>query len=220
MDTPNRETGHSPAPGAPMGADEWDERYRSADLVWGAGANRWVQRETADLPPGRALDLACGEGRNVLWLAGRGWQVTGVDFSPVAVGKAAALERIHPPTTPARWICADATTFSSPDLFDLVLVIYLHLPAAARRQSLVAAAAALAPGGVLLVVGHHTANIAAGVGGPQNPAILFTEDDIVGDLAEIDPTLDVDRAERALRDVDGADRPAIDALVRVHRPHR
>ena len=70
-----------------MDSAEWDARYAAADLVWTAAPNRWVEAEFADLRPGRALDLACGEGRNVLWLAGRGWQVTAVDFSGVALAK-------------------------------------------------------------------------------------------------------------------------------------
>jgi SAM-dependent methyltransferase len=68
-----------------MGPDEWDARYAGTDLVWGPGANRWVVEYTSDLPPGRAVDLACGEGRNALFLAERGWTVIGVDFSARAI---------------------------------------------------------------------------------------------------------------------------------------
>jgi hypothetical protein len=58
-----------------MSAADWDSRYSGSDLIWGSEPNLWVEQETAGLPPGRALDLACGEGRNSIWLAGRGWQV-------------------------------------------------------------------------------------------------------------------------------------------------
>src|SRR5207244_12631949 len=91
-----------------MDATAWDERYRSAELVWGVRPNRWVERELADLPPGRALDLACGEGRNALWLAARGWQVTAVDFSAVALDKARALES-QQSSPPAAWMRARPT---------------------------------------------------------------------------------------------------------------
>jgi len=77
------------------------------------------------------------------------------------------------------------------------------------------AVAALAPGGTLLVVGHDTTNIADGVGGPQDSSVLFTPDDIVADLATSGLTLRIEKAERVLRPVEGADRPAIDALVRA-----
>src|SRR2546430_7187246 len=66
-----------------MDAAEWDQRYAGTELVWSAEPNRFVAAELADLPPGRALDLAAGEGRNSVWLAERGWAVTAVDFSRV-----------------------------------------------------------------------------------------------------------------------------------------
>ena len=74
-----------------MDAAAWDDRYRGSELVWSAEPNRWVRQELTGLPPGRALDLACGEGRNALWLARNGWYVVGVDFSAVALAKAARL---------------------------------------------------------------------------------------------------------------------------------
>ena len=69
----------------------WDERYAGADLVWTAEANRFVVDEVADLPPGRAVDLAAGECRNAVWLAERGWEVDAVDFSAVGLAKGERL---------------------------------------------------------------------------------------------------------------------------------
>ena len=66
----------------------WDKRYASKDLVWSAGPNETFAREVGSLTPGRAVDVACGEGRNALWLAEQGWQVTAIDFSTVAIKKA------------------------------------------------------------------------------------------------------------------------------------
>jgi SAM-dependent methyltransferase len=80
-----------------MSAADWDSRYGGTDLVWGATPNMWVEQEIAGLTPGRALDLACGEGRNSIWLAARGWQVTGVDFSAAALAKAETLARAPSP---------------------------------------------------------------------------------------------------------------------------
>ena len=175
-----------------MKAEQWDERYRSTDLVWGTPPNRWVERELADLAPGRALDLACGEGRNALWLAARGWQVSAIDFSAVALDKGRALESRQAPPTRVDWVHADATTYRCAEHVD-----------------------ALGSGGTLLVIGHDSTNIAHGVGGPQDPAVLFTAADVVADLAGTD--LVIERAEAVHRPVDGADRPAVDALVRAHR---
>ena len=81
-----------------MDAAGWDARYAGSDLVWGNGPNRFVERELADLPPGRALDIACGEGRNAIWLAHRGWRATGVDFSSVAVERARRLAKVAGPS--------------------------------------------------------------------------------------------------------------------------
>jgi SAM-dependent methyltransferase len=199
-----------------MDARAWDERYRSADTVWGAAPNRWVEQECADLPAGLALDLACGEGRNAVWLAGRGWRAIGVDFSPVAVSKAAELERRVLGRSGIRWVVGDATSWTPPEPVDLALLCYLQLPATARRAAVRAAAAALAPGGTLLVVGHDSRNLTDGTGGPQDAAVLFTAADVAADL---DGTgLQVQTAGEALRPVDGSDRPAIDALLRAARP--
>ncbi|MFD9128058.1 class I SAM-dependent methyltransferase [Kitasatospora sp. NPDC059571] len=207
-----------------MDRQDWDARYRAAEPVWGLEPNRWVVRECAGLPPGRALDLAAGEGRNAIWLAERGWQVTAVDFSAVALERGRTLAAARPPGTADRltWVTADVLTHTpDPAGYDLVLVAYLQVPAADRRAALRAAAGALAPGGTLLVVGHHSANPAEGVGGPQDPRVLFTPEDVLADLDGLG--LAVDRAERALRavaapDGHGAAGTAIDALARLHRP--
>lgn len=197
-------------------AQYWDERYRASASVWGAEPNRWVAQELADLPPGVALDLACGEGRNAVWLAARGWRVYGIDFSPVGLAKGAELEHRTLGRSEITWIEADATTFVAPEPADLALLSYLQLEAGPRRAAVRAAAAALAPGGTLLVIGHDSRNLTDGAGGPQDPGVLFTAADIADDLAGTG--LRVDKAIEALRPVEGADRPAIDALLRAARP--
>jgi SAM-dependent methyltransferase len=199
-----------------MDAAYWDERYRSVELVWGVRPNRWVEQEVADLAPGRALDLACGEGRNALWLAGIGWQVTAVDFSGVALDKARALEAEQEAgATEVTWVLGDATAYEPEQPVDLALLCYLQLVAEERRSAVICAADALAPGGVLLVIGHDSTNLTHGVGGPPDPRVLFTARDVVADLAGRD--LVVERADAVHRNVVGADRPAIDALVRMRR---
>jgi SAM-dependent methyltransferase len=194
-------------------AAEWDDRYAaSADLEWGAEPNRWVAGALADLPPGRALDLGCGEGRNALWLARRGWTVTAVDFSGTGIDKGRQLTG----DLPVEWVVDDLLRYPvTPAAFDAVVVAYLHLYPRARRDVLRRAAEGLAPGGVLLVVGHDTTNLTDGVGGPREAAILFTPDDVVADLADL-PGLGVERAEQVRRPVGDAE--AIDALVVVRAP--
>jgi SAM-dependent methyltransferase len=205
-----------------MDADAWNTRYAGSELVWSAGPNQWVESELAGLSPGRALDLACGEGRNALWLAGLGWQVTASDFAEQGLAKGrAAQERLEATGRPLAvdWVCADATAVTwPPDAFDLVVISYLQLAADLRREATRRAAAALAPGGTLLVVGPDTSNLADGWGGPQEPAVLFTTADVVDDVAGLG--LEVVRADRVERHVETADGPrvALDALVRLRRP--
>jgi SAM-dependent methyltransferase len=192
-----------------MDAASWDERYRVHGLVWGGPPNRWVVEELADAPPGRALDLACGEGRNALWLAAQGWEVTAVDFSAVAIGKARELDT----NDLVDWVEADAVGYSPVQPVDLALLSYLQLPAQQRRLAVRGAAAGLAPGGMLLVIAHDTRNLLEGTGGPQDPHVLYTAADVVADL---DGTgLVIDRAEEVLRPVANTERPAIDVLVRA-----
>jgi SAM-dependent methyltransferase len=197
-----------------MDRERWNQRYAGTDLIWTATANRFLAAEAGQLAPGRALDLACGEGRNAVWLAERGWEVTGVDFSDVALAKAARLAAQR--GVRVKWITADLLEFVPPvGASELVIVLYLHLPAVERREVLARAAGAVCPGGRMLVVGHDASNPSEGHGGPQDPAILFTADELAGEL----PGLVVERAERIRRPVATSDgvRDAFDALVLATR---
>ena len=198
-----------------MDAREWDEKYAQADLVWGAPPNAVVVEQATALHPGRALDLACGEGRNAIWLATRGWSVAAVDFSQVAIDKARTVASRSPRSVRDRihWVHGDVRTAPPEPGFDLILYVYLHLPAEERRAVLNLAVDALNEAGVLIVLGHDSANIADGVGGPQDPTILFTPDDIV---EEIRDDLQVLVAEKRLRQT--AAGTAIDALVVAAKP--
>ncbi len=202
-----------------MDSSDWDERYRTADFVWRTQPNQFLPPEVADLEPGRALDLACGEGRNAVWLATQGWEATGVDFSEVGIAKGAQLAESN--DVSVSWICADATTWTPDQEYDLVVVFYLQVPGQQRSDAFGAAARSLAPGGTLLIVGHDLVNLSEGVGGPQDAAVLYTPDDVRGDLTRSGVEgLVIERAERIERSVetDSGKRTAIDCFVRAHRP--
>jgi SAM-dependent methyltransferase len=197
-------------------AAAWDERYRDRDLVWSGEPNVFVAEEVADLPPGRALDLAAGEGRNAIWLAQRGWTVEAVEFSSVALEKASTLAAQA--GVEVTLTLADLTEAPALEPADLVLLAYLHLPRAAAQRALRHAASLVRPGGTFLLVAHARRNLAAGYGGPQDPAVLPDVHELVDDLAASD--LLVRRAEEVTRRVetdDGA-RDAIDVLLRATRP--
>jgi ubiquinone/menaquinone biosynthesis C-methylase UbiE len=198
-----------------MDAEGWDARYSTTELIWTAEPNRFLVAEVADLPPGRALDLACGEGRNAVWLATLGWQATGVDFSAVGLGKGRALADRN--GVEVEFVHADVTTWTPPGgAFDLVAILYLQVPAADREAVLGRATGALAPGGTLVVIGHDRTNLTEGYGGPQDPAVLYGPEDITPLLGG----LEVDKAERVHRPVDTPDgtKVAIDVVVRAHQP--
>ena len=107
--------------------EDWNARYARKELLWTAQPNRLFATEVERLGPGRALDVACGEGRNAVWLAERGWHVTGVDFSDVALAKAAELAASR--GVEVDWLLADVLDHEpAPGAFDLVAVLYLQLP--------------------------------------------------------------------------------------------
>ena len=204
--------------GPVMRAPDWDQRYATAEYVWHTEPNQFLPLEVLELPVGRALDLASGEGRNAVWLARQGWQVTGIDFSHAGIAKGARLAADH--DVSVEWCCADATTWSPSPVFDLVVVFYLQLPADGRRAAFEHAARALAPAGTLLIVGHASANLTDGVGGPQDPSVLYSPEDVRTDVEAAGVAdLVVERAEHVRRRVQTPEggRDAIDCLLRAHR---
>jgi len=189
-------------------AADWDERYAEAQQ-WSSAPNALVAELLDGLPPGDAVDLAAGEGRHALWLAGRGWRVTAVDFSAVGLDRG----RAQPGADAVRWVPADVLTWTAaPASLDLVLVAYLHLPVEDGTAVLTRAVSWLRPGGRLLVLGHDLANLDQGVGGPQDPDILYSVDR----LAPVAELLAVDRLEQVRRETPGG--TALDALLWGRRP--
>ncbi len=160
-----------------MNALEWDERYRSADHLWSVTPNLFVADRLGTASPGRGLDLGAGEGRNSIWLASLGWEMTAVDFSEVAVARGAA----H--SDGVDFIVADLMDWEPEGVFDLVLVAYLHLLPTDFEKLLSRARHWLSPGGELFLIGHDMSNIENGCGGPQVPGVLWDVADVVGWLS-------------------------------------
>lgn len=195
---------------APMDRHAWDERYRAKDLPWGVDPNDFLVAAAGDLTPGSALDLACGQGRNAVWLAARGWRVTAVDWSEVGLSQGRQLAAAA--GVSVDWKAADLLTWTPTGSFDLVIVVYLQIPGAERREVWRGAAAAVAPGGRLVVIGHDADNLAEGYGGPQDPGALYTASEAAGVIGE---ALRVERAEQVFRmvDTDEGVRRAVDNIV-------
>lgn len=201
-----------------MEREDWNERYRTAQLIWTAEPNRFLAEEAAGLSPGRALDLAAGEGRNAVWLAERGWTVRAVDFSDVALVKARQLARERGVAERVELQQADLRGYELGErVFDLVAVAYFQIPQAELAPILARAARAVSPGGTFLLVGHDSTNLVRGYGGPRSPDVLYTAEQVVaaiGGEIEIEKATTVDRPVRT----DEGTRIAIDCLVRARRP--
>ncbi|MFD3744810.1 class I SAM-dependent methyltransferase [Nocardia sp. NPDC058633] len=217
-----------------MDAAEWDSRYARSELVWGAPPNSTVVEHVYGLdrripllpddsgvtpPLPRALDLACGEGRHALWLATHGWQVTAVDFSQVGIdkGRTVAARLSRSVRSRVHWQTADITDLEAAEItgpFELILMVFVHLTADERRTLLHQLSDMLAPGGMLLILGHATRNVTDGYGGPQDPQILFSPEDLRADLPRDDLTITL--ASEVLRPTEGPD--AIDSLLIAERP--
>lgn len=195
-----------------MRREDWDARYAEGPLVWGSKPNRFVERELADLPPGRALDLASGEGRNAIWLAARGWDVVALDYSAVATARASELAAAAGVEIDARE--ADVLSADVGGPYDLVLIAYLQLPAAERVRLVSIAADVLEVDGTFLLVAHDARNLAEGHGGPKDPGVLWTPDEVVERLGG---GFTIERAGVEERVVEGAPRPALDTIVRARR---
>lgn len=203
-----------------MDSADWNRRYGSEGFAWTTEPNRFVVAEAAVLTPGRALDVACGEGRNAVWLAQSGWRVTGVDFADAGLDKAQRLAASV--GVDVAWVCGDIRTWHpEPGTFDLVVLAYVHLVNGERTAVHRALAEGVAAGGTLLVVAHDVTNLRDGHGGPQDPDLLVTPDDLVEDVAGLG--FEVVTAARVTRPVatDDGLAAAIDALVvfRLPRSH-
>jgi len=195
-------------------AAAWNERYTAAGELYGLEPNQFVAGELAGLSPRRVLDLGCGQGRNSVWLAGQGHDVTGLDVSDVGIGQARQLAAQVGVDVDFR--IADVVSEWEPDgAYDLVLLSYLQLPPEMRKAVHAKAIASLAPGGEVFLIAHHTDNLEHGIGGPPMAEVLFDESQLAEDFA----SLDIGRNEKVYRavDRDGQSRTAHDILLRARR---
>ena len=197
-----------------MERDDWNQRYTASDFIWTVNANRFLTAELVGQTPGRALDLACGEARNAVWLAQQGWTVFAVDFSDVAIDKGRRLATTLGVANRIEFIDADLRQYQpAAQAFELAALIYLQIPLTQLTPILRRAASALTPGGTLLLVAHDSDNLRHGYGGPQHTAMLYTAEDVV---AALEGALSIEKATRIERVVATAEgsKLAIDCVVR------
>jgi SAM-dependent methyltransferase len=197
--------------GDPEVQAEWDGRYAEREQVWSGQPNGALVAEVAGLTPGRVLDVGCGEGADAVWLAGGGWEVTGLDVSGVALERAAAHAR-HAGVV-VRWVHAGlAEAALPPASYDLVSAQYpalLRTPDAAAERALLAA---VAPGGVLLLVHHAGMDTHAGHESGFDPAD-YVWPPMVTALLDDDWEVELDEQRARIAPDGGAGARAVDDLV-------
>jgi SAM-dependent methyltransferase len=200
----------------------WDARYASAPAIWSGRPNPQLVAEAADLAPSTALDAGCGEGADAVWLAERGWQVTAVDISAVALQRAADHARSRGPDVAGKitWRRADLTKdVELEERFRLVSAQFLQLPQPDRDALHRRLADLVAPGGTLLLVGHHPSDLetAAHVR-PRHGDVLFLPEEIT---ALLEPTswtvVAAESRPRTMIDGDGSTLHVADAVVVARR---
>ena len=148
-----------PEPGQ-SAAEFWDGLYGSSERIWSGGVNARLAEVVAELPPGRALDLGCGEGGDAMWLAEHGWRVVATDVSPVALARAEGDAAVRGVANRIEFLHTDLSEGVPPGPFDLASAHFLHSPEGLgldRNALLRAAAETVAPGGLLLIVDHGSA---------------------------------------------------------------
>jgi SAM-dependent methyltransferase len=198
----------------------WDERYGSAPALWSRKPNQRLVEHVADLTPGTALDIGCGEGADALWLASRGWQVTALDLSPVALARAAEQAALAGPEIAGRitWEHADLLSWSPRAQVDLVSAQFLHLPPEPAVQVQARLAAAVRPGGTLLIVGHDKSDLETTVRRPPVPELFSTAAEIAGRLdPEAWDVVVATSAERSATDPEGRTVTIRDAVMKAVR---
>lgn len=164
----------------------WDERYRAADgYVFGTEPNDFLAAHAASIPSGPVLCLGEGEGRNAVFLAGRGRAVTAVDQSAVGLAKARRLAAAR--GVALTTVAADLAAFTvEPGAWAGIVAIFLHLPAPLRRKVAAQVVAGLRPGGVFVSEVYSPAQLAFGTGGPKDPLLLVPLADYCAELAGLE----------------------------------
>ncbi|WP_173075885.1 class I SAM-dependent methyltransferase [Phytohabitans rumicis] len=154
----------------------WDERYSGQEKVWSGNPNPQLVAEAAGLRPGTALDVGCGEGGDVIWLARHGWTVTGADFSANGLARAARHAEQAGVADRVDWWQVDARTFAADGRsYDLVTTHYLHPPEGGMVQVAGRLAEAVAAGGHLLIVGHAPSEAFTQLSASQHRAMFLAE---------------------------------------------
>ena len=186
----------------------WNERYSSKDYVYGTEPNQFLKQELEKLPPGKILLPAEGEGRNAVFAAKLGWEVTAFDSSSKGKKKAEKLALLNNVTIDYQ--IKDYEEFKTKTVeFDCVALIYAHMSPHKRNEYHEKLISFLKPGGKLILEGFSKKQINNSTGGPRNTEMLFSEEELQNDfesfakliIKESDVELDEGRSHRGIASV-------------------
>ena len=179
----------------------WEERYSGEEKMWSGRPNAQLVAEASGLTPGTALDVGCGEGGDVIWLAEQGWRVTGADFSANGLARAAQHAEEAGVAERTEWWQIDARTFDAQGrTYDLVSSHFLHPPDGGMVDVARRLAQAVAPGGHLLLVGHAPSEVFTQLSGSQHRAMWLAEDLLPALTDDFEAVVVEQRPRTAVRD--------------------
>lgn len=197
----------------------WETFYSERDRIWSGHPNAMLVREVSGLAPGNALELGCGEGADAIWLAGRGWQVTALDVSALALERAAKHAEDAGVADRIQWRRQDLAVWEPREHYDLACAQFLHSPVELPRNAILATGArAVAPGGRLLIVGHESFPSWSQHPEPEEP--LPTAAELAAELGLGSPDWEletVDSVEREANGPDGQSGILADSVLRARR---
>lgn len=179
----------------------WDERYSGDEQIWSGRPNAQLVAEASALEPGTALDVGCGEGGDVIWLAQHGWRVTGADFSANGLARAARHAEQAGVAAQVDWWQVDARSFDAAGrTWDLVTTHFLHPPDGGMVAATARLATAVAPGGHLLVVGHAPSDTFTHLSESHRRAMFVAADLLPGLPADFEVLVAEERPRTMTRD--------------------
>lgn len=199
-----------------MQSSDWNKRYAATDVVWSWTPNQFVVADLAELPAGRMIDVAGGEGRNALWFAERGWHTENIEFAEKALERFSNRAAELGLTASCIATEADVTRTFEAALApaDLAVMSYLQVPADQLHRAIVNTVANLGSGGTFYGIFHDLDNLANGYAGPQNPAVLVTADQLQDAALQLGMTDIVVRARpREVIDAEGLTHTARDVSI-------
>lgn len=204
-----------------FGQSFWDDRYRSRSELWSGEPNPHLISNASELSAGTALDVGSGEGADAIWLAERGWRVTAVDVSTVALRRGAARAEEVGADVARRidWLHEDVLTWApAPASYDLASAQFMQVPEGPRESLFGRLAASVALGGTLLIVGHHPSDLQTTVPRPPLPELFFTASEVAASLdPEVWEIIVGATLARSTTDPDGYAATIHDAVLRARR---